>query len=239
MFGLTGAQNEKVIIYPCTLKKDNTPNVLTDQKFEVDVNPESYTINYDNDYNREQANGSPVAELKYSKTLPQQLQMDFLFDSTGVLKQNKLVNISLIGSNAGGDLIQRITDFKKALFDYSREEHQPNYIKLHWGTLTFFGRLTSLNINYKLFQPDGKPIRAVASCGFIGKIDEDLQAAFNDQSSPDLTHQRTVTAGSNILTLTQDIYNDEKYYYAAAKANQLNSFRKIKTGTVLNFPPVK
>lgn len=39
--------------------------------------------------------------------------------------------------------------------------------------------------------------------------------------------------------MTQKIYGDPAYYIQIAKVNNLNNFRKLKTGTNLKFPPIK
>ncbi len=67
-----------------------------------------------------------------------------------------------------------------------------------WGNLIFKGRAIELGITYKLFNPDGQPIRAVAKVKFKGSIEEKKRAAKENKSSPDLTHRRKVKAGDNL-----------------------------------------
>ena len=56
-------------------------------------------------------------------------------------------------------------------------------------------------------------------------------------SSPDLTHYRKGTAGDRLDLLTYKIYDDSKYVLQVASANGLTSFRNLRAGTDLYFPP--
>lgn len=124
------------------------------------------------------------------------------------------------------------------LVDYDGEIHEPRHFKLIWGVTIFKGRLTTLNITFKLFKPDGTPIRAVAKAGFKGSVEENLRVAKEDAQSPDLTQLRRVKPNDHLSLLTFRIYENPMYYLQVAKANDLTNFRKLEPGSTLLFPPI-
>jgi hypothetical protein len=57
--------------------------------------------------------------------------------------------------------------------------------------------------------------------------------------SPDITRIPKVKQSDNIIDFCQKYYDDKNYYLQVAEHNNLPSFRKLKTGTNLEFPPIK
>lgn len=56
--------------------------------------------------------------------------------------------------------------------------------------------------------------------------------------SPNMTKMVTVVAGDTLPDLCFSIYGDSGYYRMVAKYNGLRSFRTLKPGTQLSFPPL-
>lgn len=209
-------------------------------KFTVLVNPETYKFSYTVEFSDAQAPGTSAVNLRFNRMPPQNFNFDFIFDGTGVVTASSLLpTVSNPLSNSGSsDVIDQIETFKHTVFNYQGDIHRPYFLKLHWGTLSFKGVLTSLDIEFKLFNPDGSPVRAVAKAGFRGSVEDNLRAALEDRQSPDITHKRVFQGNDTFVLLTNSIYNSEQYYIPVAAFNKLNSFRKIKQGTALYFPPV-
>jgi nucleoid-associated protein YgaU len=137
------------------------------------------------------------------------------------------------------NVIDQIETFKGLMLSYQSETHRPNFVALNWGTLLFKGQLTSMDVEYKLFKPDGTPIRAIVKCDFRGYIEDNLRVALENPLSPDITHERLFKANDRFPLMTDKIYENPNYYIDVAKANGLTSFRKIAAGTKLFFPPVE
>ena len=125
------------------------------------------------------------------------------------------------------------------MINYQGDIHRPFFLKICWGTLLFKCVLISLDIEYKLFKPDGTPVRAVAKCTFKGTIEEDLRKAKEKKKSPDVTHERLLKAGDKLSLMTYRIYNQQAYLLPVAAFNRLDGFRNISPGTKLHFPPVE
>jgi nucleoid-associated protein YgaU len=103
--------------------------------------------------------------------------------------------------------------------------------------LLFKGRCTGLNIAYKLFNPDGAPIRAICKVTFKEFKEENLRVAEENNQSPDLTHYRVVKKGDTLPLLCFLIYGDSRHYLEVARANKLVNFRNLTVGEELSFPP--
>ena len=226
---------------------------LTSEKFEVAANPNTYKVGYTVKQTEVDPVGTEGATTAYTGSASPDLNLDFIFDGTGLLNQNKSGN-KLV--NTVGDIANKIKDkkftkdgpetvvdqikrFKKVVLDYDGKTHKTPHVKIIWGTLLFKGILSDLSIDYKLFSSSGEPLRAVAQAKFTGSISDEYRAAKQNNSSPDLTHIRTVKAGDTLPLMTEKIYGDSKYYLEVAKANNLINFRQLKPGMEIVFPPIE
>ncbi len=194
--------------------------------FPVYVNPESYALDYSIEYNTDAAQGNNGTEARYTRHSPEQFSCDLWFDNTGILE-----------GKPRDDVYKETEDFKKFLLDLESETHEPRHFMIIWGKMLFKGRLTGLQMSYKLFKSDGTPIRAVAKVTFKGSFDDLLRLAMANLMSPDLTHVRQVKAGDTLPNLCFDMYGSTRYVNEIARINGLSSFRRIKPGTTLVFPP--
>jgi hypothetical protein len=217
--------------------------------YTVQMNPESYTVNYQVNYNLDPAQGENTTDPKYLGTANPTSEFTFLFDGTGVVPPpaGPLDNVPIAGAIAsaisGGpddyDVNTELEKFSKVVYAYSGTDHRPRRLRLRWGTQQFDGVLTSLAITYKLFKPNGTPLRAEARCSFQQSIPVVERNNRDKTSSPDLTHRRTAIAEDKLMLMSQDIYGKPDYYLEVARANRLFNFRKLKAGQQIFFPPLK
>ncbi len=203
------------------------------------LNPESYTTREVIEYSDTQAPGRSMPILKFNKIPAQVMNFDFLFDSTGVVTGSSIASVATLNPAAAQKSVtDSLTEFKKGVFQYEGDIHRPYYLKIFWGTFIFKGVMTSIEIEYNLFNPDGSPMRAIARCGFKGTIDEPLLRRLENKSSPDLTHERIVKASDRLDLMTYTIYKDQQYLIQVASVNKLDGFRSIKRGTKIYFPSI-
>jgi hypothetical protein len=200
-----------------------------DDYVEALINPENYTQSFKLKFSKSgQGQGSSGQQLKYEYSEPGEMSFDFLFDNTGI-----------IDGNPRDSITEDIKKFRKVLTDYKGDAHEPRHFKLVWGENSIFkGRVTSLEITYKLFKPDGTPLRASAKVTFKSSIEEEKRAATEDRQSADLTHIRKVRAGDTLPLMCFRIYGDSKYYLDVAAANGLDDFRSLTPGAEIRFPPI-
>ncbi|MBD2766350.1 LysM peptidoglycan-binding domain-containing protein [Hymenobacter sp. BT664] len=226
-----GGKLEKMLIlgFQDSKKAETGGKAEADGYLEVLINPETYTHEYKLKYAESgQGQGTSGQELKYEKTEPEEMTFEFLFDNTGIIDGQPRESIA-----------DELAAFKALLIEYKGEAHQPNIIKLAWGgNPVFKGRVMELSIAYKLFTPNGHPIRAVAKVKLKSTVEEEMRTREEKRSSPDLTHTRRVKAGDTLPLLCHRIYGDARYYLQVAAANGLGNFRRLEPGTELVFPPV-
>lgn len=193
------------------------------------MNPESYTLDYKVTFNESQGQGTSGTQQRFFAKPPEEMQFEFLFDDTGIIDGNPRQN----------GIYDEVEDFKKLLIESDPDSHEPRHFKLIWGKFIFKGRCTGINITYKLFKPDGTPIRALCKVSFKGSIEETLRVTLENAHSPDLTHYRVVKKGETLPWLCYLIYGDPRHYLEVARVNGLAHFRELPQGTELFFPPIE
>ncbi len=211
-------------------------------EYEVLINPESYSLTYGNETNDITGQGSSESVRTFNKRPAQNMTFKFIFDGSGVVKKGGgglLSGLAVPGLPADKpDVVQDFNTFKNVVYNYDSTTHSPRYVQLQWGPLIYNCQLTNMTVSFKLFKPDGTPVRAEANCTFQSAIDPATLAAKEGRQSPDLTHIRTVIEGDTLPLLCYREYGDSKYYYQVAKVNKLTNFKQLTPGTKLIFPPI-
>lgn len=227
----TTGKLEKMLILAFDKAEDAERGGVTEAKarFEALINPETYTLEYKVKTSDAQGQGTSGAQTKFEYTLPEELTFDFLFDNTGLIDAKP---------NPDG-VFADVNAFRKLLTEYQSESHEPYHLKLVWGNLIFKGRAVEVGITYKLFNPDGQPIRAVVRVKFKGSIEEKKRSALEDPHSTDLTHRRTVKPNDTLPFMCFEVYDDPRHYLFVADFNRLDDFRRLTVGQALLFPPLQ
>jgi len=219
---------KKLTISPCTV--DDAGSISVDSSkstFEVMLNPASYSHSLTIGYDEKKTQGQIGTEMKFSAINPEKVNFDIVIDGTGVV------------NSSSPDVKTQVESLKTIVYTYDGTKHEPNHVRLLWGSLIFFGRLESLSLDYTLFKPSGEPLRAKLKLGFAGAMSKEEEGLKANRSSPDLTHLVEVRSGDTLPLLCHRIYKNSAYYADVARANNLVHFRKLKPGTKLHFPPLR
>lgn len=228
---------------------DNDPPVVTKNSYVVQVNPTSYTLNQLISYTYQRGQGFSAGEAVFNDSPPTNLSFEFLFDGTGVVpKSSELGDVPLVGAIASAVtslvnpekfvVMDEIKKFNKLVYSYDGDPHRPAHLLLSWGTFSIICVLSSVSYRFTLFNPDGTPLRAVASCSFCESIPPALRLKKDNPTSPDLTHLRDVRDGDTLPSMAYDIYGKPELYLEVARANRLVNFRRLKQASRVVFPPV-
>jgi hypothetical protein len=193
-------------------------------EFKVFFNPEEYTQVYDVEFERAQGEGTTASPVVFRRVKPQEYRLKFLFDGTGTAGEKI-------------DVYDKIQEFFSVV-GYDGEQHRPRFLKVIWGRLESLCVLLKADITYKLFNPDGTPLRAVMEATFTENRDDQSRVAEANDSSPDLTHVRHVKAGDTLPLMAFRIYGDARHYLELARVNGLTTFRTLTPGQRLIFPPL-
>jgi hypothetical protein len=231
-------QKMKVVSFPDITF---TPGTEGDS-YTVLVNPENYSLTYEIIRTDKTAPGKASGDSTFNHVPSQSLTFKFLFDGTGVIQSGgapggQNIMPAVLGSSNKIDVATDLNNFKGIVYGYDGTTHQPKYIQLQWGPLHYNCTLQKMTVTYKLFNPDGSPLRAEAECTFTSAIDATKLAQIQNNQSPDLTHVRTIMKGDTLPLLCFREYGDSKYYYQVAKFNRLTDFKILIPGTKLIFPP--
>jgi hypothetical protein len=195
-------------------------------EFEAYVNPNEITLAYEVEYDSAQGAGTTNSRMSFKKMKPGDMSLTFFLDGTGA-------------NGRPCDVQRKVEEFQRVT-GYNGNIHRTNYLKVGWGTLTIKRCvLKSASIAYKLFKPDGVPLRAVITAAFSDNSDDQTRVAMAQDQSPDLTHFRLVKAGDTLPLLCHEIYGDPGLYLRVARANGLDDFRDLVPGTRLHFPPLE
>ncbi|MTB52944.1 LysM peptidoglycan-binding domain-containing protein [Lewinella sp. W8] len=203
------------------------------QPLEVKINPEGYKRSFiplkaDKNDVEKLARGE-IVDVKIIDPPPETLDLELIFDGTGAIPGT-------------GDVTDEIELLKKYVLLYNGKIHSTNYVKIEWGgssDLIFKGQLKSMSVDYTLFDPNGKPLRAKVKVAFSQYINSEMRESLKQKNSPDLTHVRTAKAGDNLPLMCYRIYGDSAYYVQVAEANHLDNVMVLEPGQKIVFPPIK
>ena len=195
-------------------------------KFEAYINPSEITLSYEIEYDSANGAGTTSSRMNFKKAKPGDLALTFFLDGTGA--NGKTINVQ-----------DKINEFQ-LVTGYNGKIHRTSYLMVMWGTLRIKRCvLKSASIAYKLFKPDGIPLRALITANFTDNSDDKTSQAIAQNQSSDLTHVRLVKAGETLPSLCEQIYGDPHYYLEVARANQIDNFRNLTPGTKILFPPLE
>lgn len=201
--------------------------------FSAFINPDEISLNYSVITETKTPAGATGNAGPFLGTSPFEVTLKFFLD----------------GTNANGvalDVKAKVIEFYTAT-GYDGEAHSPRFLRINWPGLLWYRSnqfvfdcvLKTATIQYKLFKPDGTPLRAIINATFLEKrTPKEVQAEASDKSA-DLTHIRVVKEGDTLPNLVLGIYGDFKYYLEVAKVNKLKNFRDLVPGEKLMFPPFK
>lgn len=194
--------------------------------YDVLVNPENYKLKNEQQYSTNDTTiGSSVQTSKYKGGGTGLFDLVLFFDGTGIISKSKVDD--------------QIKEVKNLVYQYNGDIHEPNYLRVYWGTQSLFqGRLKSWNVSYSMLDMDGSPLRAEVSLVLVASVSAKKKALEEKKNSSDLTHIRPVLDGDTLPLMCYRIYGDSSYYIKVAQYNELTNFRSIKPGDEIIFPPV-
>ena len=219
----------------------NGPRTQSEQNgFTVDFNPNTFTVNNKIEFQKPKEKGTEGGDPVFESIPPLEFSIEFTIDGTGVATQNLTSEQQNNYKSQKDDYVKtRIKELRSITgCQINGEIHRPNYLAVIWGTFHIECVLSSLNITYNLFSPQGSPLRAKVNCGFIERIGPDKKNRKSALESPDLTKYKPVLQGDILPFVVKKNYGEAAYYIQVAKANKLKNFRKLVPGTKLVLPAI-
>ncbi|WP_010521963.1 CIS tube protein [Aquimarina agarivorans] len=195
------------------------------------VNPESFSRNLKIENTEQQGQGNQGTNPDYKVTAPEELKLDFIMDGTETIED-------YVYNGSDHSVKGQLDIFLNSVYTMNSNTHRPNFLIVQWGDISFQCVLKNIDLNYTLFKSNGDPLRVKVSATFLKYIEQRERTIREGKKSPDLTHIKQVKAGDRLDNMTNSIYNNPKYLTQIARINNLTSFRRIKPGDQLLFPPL-
>lgn len=206
-------------------------------KVVVMFNPESVRQSYNSQYRSKQSINSTGKQAIYMFNPPAELELTLVIDgSNAAAKSAGGVGNPMPAKPA--DVMKKVKDFRKLAYEMNGKIHQPNFMKLAWGSMDYNCRLRSFTVTYLNYNNSGKPMRAEIQARFIHEEPADKRKTLERKSSADLTHKRIVKQGDTLPMMARAIYGNPALYIQLARYNGLDDFRNLQAGQEIVFPPV-
>ncbi|MEY3323674.1 MAG: hypothetical protein RLZZ417_3257 [Bacteroidota bacterium] len=210
--------------------------------YQLQINPGSVSCSYgknEGDDEPSSANGGAIPQ-KSPTYFKETVSFKFTLDLTGVIPSVPdgdwyWMLPSEISYFMG--LEDSIEKLKGVTIYPLRSTHAPPFVHLVWGDISLKGVVTDLGIEYTYFNSTGSAVRAEISITIEEFINREVEES--KYQSPDITRIPTIKAGDTLPALCKSFYSDKKYYLKIAEINNLPSFRKLKLGEKLLFPPLE
>jgi hypothetical protein len=188
-------------------------------------NPESYAENFTVAYDGCSEPGSGGDKQQFVRTKSPSFSFEILIDGTGGSGAKREVEVDTL-------LLKEFTRIRS-------DTHAPPFVLAVWGTFYSICVMTSLTITYTMFRANGTPLRAKATFTLSGHVDKLLDLLRRNLQSPDLTHFYRTVAGDTLTSVSQQIYDDPRFYPQIADVNGLTSLRGLSSNRELRLPPIK
>ncbi len=117
----------------------------------------------------------------------------------------------------------------------------PPWVKFTWGqfqTVSFYSYVSQIDANYKLFDPDGTPLRATCT---LTLTEISGSTPGQNPTSGALTAQRVhrLVAGDTLEMLAYREYGDPTIWRVIAEANDIDDPVRLRPGRQLLLPAVE
>ena len=124
-------------------------------EYTVMMNPASISRTLSTKHSDNDARGAVASDGKWIGLESEVFSFDLIFDCTGLVNPTRT------------DLELEIENFLKVVYIPDKKDIKQSFVELSFGTTTANCKMSSINIDYQLFNREGEPIRAKISCSFI------------------------------------------------------------------------
>ena len=173
-----------------------------------------------------QSRGSNLANLKVKLTL------DTATDFPGYVVKSglqKYINDEKELTNICEELSMLMKMYPKT--------HTQSSVIFTWGSMEFEGFITSMSINYQMFNRNGHPVRAEVDLDIQGEERGVLQTlGAKPRESPDRTKYRMLHQKDELWMLADEEYQDASCWREIARENGILNPRKIDYTKQLKVP---
>lgn len=203
--------------------------------YQLQLNPSELSVNVGKNDGETTTDKDAVGNAIRSEApifLQRTLDLSFTIDNTGAVPNAPDGMGFFLGS-----LADSIRSLEEVTVEPVASTHRPPFVRVSWGLgdISFYGIVSTFKYNYTFFDSYGTPLRAVITMQ-VQDFDSDGASLFQ---SPDITKMPIIKEGDNIVKLSEEYYDNKKYYIKLAEFNSLSSLRNLKYGAHLEVPPIR
>jgi hypothetical protein len=211
-----------------------TPEGFTKAKLNIDggptlecyFNPTEYSISKSNDWKYKSVTGTSFSPPEFGGGQPRQIELSLLFDQTfppytmSVRESTAaLLDMMEVPSGKAGGAPTAV----------------PPFLTFEWGRLVFKGACVSLSVTYKLFEPNGDPLRADVKLTL--KQAEAAQQGQNPTTRAAAGYGvHRVRDGDTLPSISYQAYGDATKWRLIAEANGVDNPLHLRRGRTLSLP---
>ncbi|HYP22080.1 MAG TPA: LysM peptidoglycan-binding domain-containing protein [Actinomycetota bacterium] len=118
----------------------------------------------------------------------------------------------------------------------SKSQPLPPRVRFGWDRVHFEGYVSDVDVHYRLFHPDGRPIRAECTIE-MQEIERPTPRQNPTSGTPEIHRTVAVVAGDTLAGLAYREYGDPARWRAIAELNGVDDPLRVRPGTRLLLPP--
>lgn len=201
----------------------------------VYFNPQDYTITKANQWTYAKVQGSALPPAQFAGGNPREMSLSLLLDASLLDKEEHVKDMT--------DKLFKMMEVPEGRTAGSPTAVPP-FITFQWGSvLPFKAVCTSLSVAYKLFRPNGLPIRAEVKMT-LKQAEEASTASStgaNRGTNPTTRAQaghgvHLVKDGDSLPSIAYQTYGDATEWRAIAHANDIENPMHLRRGSSLSLP---
>jgi nucleoid-associated protein YgaU len=213
------AQSRTLLAADRSLRKAVITNTATEERIEVQFNPEEYTLQRENNYAQAAIPGAGAPLLQFVHGSLKTLEMELFLDTY----------------EAGTDVRDLTARFTR-LMDIDPRLHAPPVLLFTWGSLTFACVLGKVTQRFIMFHPDGKPARARLQVSFSEYSNSLVEPKEVKRETADYTKLHVAGEGDTLSAIAARVYDNPQLWRPIAIANDIEDPRRLATGQRLRIP---
>lgn len=204
-----------------SLHKATIINTATNDRIEVQFNPEEYTLNRENNFAQAAVPGLTGPLLQFVHGNLKTLEMELFLDTYEAKQDVRDLTLKLSG-----------------LMDIQEDLHAPPVLLFVWGSLSFPCVLSKVSQRFIMFLPSGIPARARLQVVFSEYINSNVEPKECKRETADYSKFYVVAPNDTLSSVATRMYDNPALWRPIAIANQIDDPRELAVGTQLSIPPL-
>ena len=192
-------------------------------------NPTEFSIAKTNTWNPKEVTGQSAPKLEFGGGQPRKMELSLLFDQT-------FPPYTMSVRDATALLLDAMDVPSSAAAGTPTAE--PPSITFGWGRTVFKGACTSLTCTYKLFQPDGEPVRADVKLS-LTQAEPPVRGQNPTTRAQAGFGMHTVRDGDTLPSISYGAYGDATKWRLIAEANGVDNPLHLRRGASLSLPSLE